>query len=380
MKVRQVFFWLHLSAGTCAGIVIFIMSVTGVLLTYERQMAEWADLRAYRIVRPHDGAERLAVEDVLERVQQQEPKAQLASVTVRAGDAPITVALGPRTLFVNPYDGTIMGEGAPGVRAFFRRVRDWHRWLGVNGEGRNGARAITGASNLVFLFIVCSGFYLWWPRTWTWRQVRSVIWFRGNLRARQRDFNWHNTAGFWCCVPLVIVVASATVISYRWSSDLVYRVAGEEPPRAAPPAAAAGARGGGVRTEGIDDLLQRGQRQVPDWRTLSVRIPRADDKTATLTIDQGSGGEPHKRSSMVLDFRSGKQEWEPFSAQSDGRRWRSLLRFAHTGEAGGLVGQTVAGIASAGGALLVWTGISLAIRRFLSWRRARPRVADERAA
>jgi hypothetical protein len=36
------------------------------------------------------------------------------------------------------------------------------------------------------------------------------------------------------------------------------------------------------------------------------------------------------------------------------------LRFAHTGELFGLVGQTVAGIASAGGALLVWTGFALA--------------------
>jgi hypothetical protein len=43
------------------------------------------------------------------------------------------------------------------------------------------------------------------------------------------------------------------------------------------------------------------------------------------------------------------------------------LRFAHTGEVAGIVGQTVAGLASAGGALLVWTGLALAWRRFRSW-------------
>ena len=34
----------------------------------------------------------------------------------------------------------------------------------------------------------------------------------------------------------------------------------------------------------------------------------------------------------------------------------------------GIAGQTVAGIVSAGGALLVWTGLALAWRRFRLWR------------
>ena len=38
MTLRKFLFWCHLAAGVSAGIVIFIMSVTGVLLTYERQI------------------------------------------------------------------------------------------------------------------------------------------------------------------------------------------------------------------------------------------------------------------------------------------------------------------------------------------------------
>lgn len=44
-----------------------------------------------------------------------------------------------------------------------------------------------------------------------------------------------------------------------------------------------------------------------------------------------------------------------------------VQRFAHTGEVAGVVGQTVAGLASLGGAFLVWTGISLALRRLRAW-------------
>ena len=59
---------------------------------------------------------------------------------------------------------------------------------------------------------------------------------------------------------------------------------------------------------------------------------------------------------------------------STGRQWRSWLRFAHTGEVYGLAGQTVAGLVSAGGVFLVWTGLALTLRRFAAWRRRRERA------
>jgi uncharacterized iron-regulated membrane protein len=73
---------------------------------------------------------------------------------------------------------------------------------------------------------------------------------------------------------------------------------------------------------------------------------------------------------------------ETFADQSRGRRLRSWLRFAHTGEYYGLAGQTIAGLVSAGGAVLVWTGIALALRRLLSWigRRRRPETQARKAA
>ena len=53
-----------------------------------------------------------------------------------------------------------------------------------------------------------------------------------------------------------------------------------------------------------------------------------------------------------------------------------ILRFAHTGEVLGLPGQTIAGIASAGAVVLVYTGLALALRRFVAWRRRG--VVDQR--
>ncbi|HJU53138.1 MAG TPA: PepSY-associated TM helix domain-containing protein, partial [Pyrinomonadaceae bacterium] len=309
--------------------------------------------------------------------------------TLRADPtAPAEVSFGREgTLFVNPYTGEVLGGGSTGVRSFFRSVTDWHRWLGASGEGtgRSIGRAITGASNFIFLFIVVSGFYLWWPRKWKKRLVRNVTWFRRGLTSRARNFNWHNTIGFWVAIPLFIVVFSGVVISYTWAGNLVYRAFGETPPapRSAPgqPPANSGPqqRGGTERRDagkpeevtagGLDRLWALAEQQQPGWQSISLRLPAATEPTAVFTIDLGNGGQPQKRSQLTLDVKTGEVvRWEPFSSQTPGRRARSWLRFAHTGEAAGIVGQAVAGLVSAGGAVLVWTGLALAWRRFRLWR------------
>ncbi|HYP28934.1 MAG TPA: PepSY-associated TM helix domain-containing protein [Blastocatellia bacterium] len=377
-RFRKIIFWCHLPVGVFVGLVVLLMSVTGVLLTYERQITLWADTRGYHAA-PAQGAARLPIEALLARVKEAEPDAQLSALTLRSDpSAPAAVGLtGGRTLFVNPYTGGVMGEGSRRVRSFFRTVTDLHRWLGVQGEGRATGRAITGACNLGFLFLVVSGFYLWWPRKWSWSQVKSVLWFKSGLPGKARDFNWHNVIGFWSAIPLFVVVLSAVVISYPWASNLVYRLSGEQPPaprQAAPPGEPA-APVVEVPLSGLDNLWARAEQQVPGWQIMSLRLAGAADAPAVFTIDQGDGGQPHKRAQLTLDRASGEVvRWEPFSSYTPGRQLRSLLRFAHTGEAAGIAGQTVAGLVSAGGAVLVWTGLALTWRRFRAWlARARPR-------
>lgn len=383
---RKVIFWAHLATGVLAGLVVLVMSVTGVLLTYEKQMLAWADLRAASIVPPSADAPRLGPEALLERVRKTEEGTPTA-VTWRARpDAPVQVAYGrEKTVLANPYTGEVV-TGATGARAFFRKVTDWHRWLGASGESRETGKMITGASNLGFLFLVLSGFYLWWPRTWTLRALRNVTWFRRGLRPKARDFNWHNVIGFWSAVPLAVIVASAVVISYPWASNLVYRVAGEAPPPPqGGPGGSGGAPGGGGRgggegrgsggaeggavLAGVDPLWAQAQAKVAGWRIFTMQVPKSPEADVVFNLDRGSGGQPQKRAQLTLERGTGREvKWEPFAKSTPGRKLRSILRFAHTGEVAGLPGQTIAGLVSLGAAVLVWTGIALAWRRLREWR------------
>ncbi len=245
MKLRTVLFWTHLTSGLVAGTVILIMSVTGTLLTFQQSVLRIVE-RSQRFVEPPAaGAARLDLDTLLERVRQAVPDAEAATVTLDSDPrVSASVALGQRgTVFVNPYTGDVLGSGSPRARAFYRSVTSWHRYLSIEGEHRATARAITGACNAAFLVLAITGFYLWWPRQWTWRHVSAVTLFRSGLRGKARDFNWHNVIGFWCAPILVVLTASGMVISYTWASNLVYTLTGS--PR---PAAAAG-RGGGPAGE-----------------------------------------------------------------------------------------------------------------------------------
>ena len=377
---RTLVFWLHLLTGVTVGIVVLIMSVTGVLLTYEKQMLRWADTRSLDGAPPSPAAPRLDVATLVDRARAASPGTPTA-VTWRAGaDSPVEVAYGrERTLFLNAYTGAVLGQGSAGTRKFFRVVNEWHRYVGREGPHRALGKSATGFANLGFLFIVLSGIYLWWPRHWTRRAVRNVTLFRRGLRTKARDFNWHNVIGLWSWAPLVIIVASGVVISFPWATNFVYRAVGESPPAARPPAPPS-RESVPLDLTGLDALVARAEQRTSDWRSLTLTLPTKPDAPATFAIDGGTGGQPQKRAELQLDRVSGNEvRWTPFSAGTPGRRLRSILRFAHTGEVLGPVGQTIAGIVTLGAVFLVYTGLALTLRRFVKWTRRRRRFGADGA-
>jgi uncharacterized iron-regulated membrane protein len=363
--MRKIFFWLHLVCGSTAAIVILIMSVTGVLLTYERQMIAWAD----RHFQSEPAGTRLSPQALLEKVTAQKDAKPNAVTFHAAPDAPVELSIGSEIVYADAYSGQVLGSASTGIRRFFRVVTDWHRWLALEGPRRQFGRSITGAANLVFLGLALSGMYLWLPRKWGWNNLRAVLWFRGGLSGKARDFNWHNVIGIWSAIPLVLVILGALVISYPWATNLVYRVAGDMPPPPAPRPATPPSPGRNPSADfaGLDRAWQQAQTNVPGWQTITWRANGGS--RISLSVAESHRGRVDLRSTVVVDRATGRLlEHEVFDRYSRGRQWRLWLRFLHTGEALGPVGQTIAGIVSAGGAVLVWTGLALTWRRYRSWR------------
>ena len=371
-RFRKIIFWCHLTAGTVAGLIIFIMSITGALLAFQPQILRFVERDMISI--PVTEQPRLSPQELFTKFREQLPKSN-ATVLMLQSDpkSPVVFTLGREgVVYQNPYTGKITGEGSKEWRIFFREVTDLHRWLSAENENRNLGRAITGACNAAFLFLAISGIYIWIPKRWIRQYLIPILFFQKGLKSRARDFNWHNVTGIWCSLLLILITATGMVMSYQWANNLLYAITGNEPP--ANP-------GGGERRSptqkalqlivpsNLNELFLNAGKQTNGWKTMSIRLGTDSKAPVSIVIDEGKSINPFGRSQLTLNATTAEVlKWEPYSQLNAGRKLRSWARYTHTGEAFGLPGQIIGFVACLGGAFLVWTGVSLALRRFRAWR------------
>ncbi|WP_428277699.1 PepSY-associated TM helix domain-containing protein [Candidatus Palauibacter sp.] len=379
--IRAVIFWLHLTVAAAAGVVILMLAVTGVVLSLEETVTGLAE-RRYSAAAP-EGAVRLSPEEIAGAAG-----FTATSLSYRSDPrAPVRVhEAHDRYARVDPYTGRVVATGPGGLERFFESVHNWHRWFNVSGGSVRRARAVTGAFNLAFLFLLLTGPILWIPRPVTRRSLANAILLRPRERGARRDLNWHQVVGIWSVLPLAVIAATGVTSSYPAVGDRVYPIVGNVVPTGAwppePSSEGAGVEGATIAETAIAEDSARGpdsarvpdpdlgavlataEAWTPEWRTLILNMPRPSDGEVRVEVRAGRAGQPHRTGVLTLDAASGTaRAWESFADDTPGRRAQQFLRYAHTGEYWGLAGQLLAGLFSLAAALMVWTGLSLAVRR-----------------
>ncbi len=388
MSFRKILFWAHLVAGVIAGLAIAIMCFTGTILAFEKELIAWAERDARVISLTDAGTPRLSVEELQRKLREARPEARPQTIVLQ-NDPTAAVAFSAgrtSTFYVNPLSGDVRQPASIAMATFMQTMVSWHRYLGLGGEvSRARGKLITGVCNLAFCVLALTGLYLWTPRTWSWRALRPAVWFTQNQTSKARDWNWHNVVGFWCAPVLIVLTLTAMPISFRWAGAMLYTLTGTEMPASGPQSS--GAPGApvtfptpapGIRAVSIDSLLATVQQQASDWQTITIRLPggpaRAADATTPpqptiFTVRETSSWPRTATTTFSLDPFAGtvlkREGYQDLPAARQARAW---TRFLHTGEALGWIGQLVAGIASAGGLVLTWTGLALAWRRFFGGR------------
>lgn len=389
--LRSVLFWFHLATGTVCGLVIALLCLTGTALAFEKELTAWSERDARRIGTPAAGATALGIEELAARVRATFPDARPGSIVV-SSDPHTAVAFTVRrteSYHANPFTGEVRRAASTGMSRFMQRMFELHRYLGFSGQdSRPRGKLVTGIANLAFCFLGLSGLVLWWPRSLSWRAFRPSIWFTQNATSRARDWNWHNTLGFWCAPVLIALTLTALPISFRWAAELTYTLTGTPLPAsgpqssgAPPPTATVPTPAADARAVSRDDLLAIVQRDLPAWQTITLRFAHQPDpaKPAPVSFTVREAGTWPRTAATTLQF-------DPFTGvllQRDGyadlpaaRKVRAWSRYLHTGEALGPWAQFVAAGASLGGVVLAYTGLALAFRRFFG--RKAP-VAPQRA-
>ena len=374
---RRILFWAHLGSAITAGVFILVMSVTGVLLTYEHQMVDRAAHRNH--IASTDASLRMDADALARIAQEISPGARPSLVFVADPTAPVTVSRGrDPAVLLSPVDGSVIRDSAAGLREFFRVVENWHRRLA--GDNTSTRAKLIDYGNLLFLFIVVSGIYLWLPHAWRWRNLRGLMFFQARyVNAKVRDFNWHHVFSFWMLIPLFVISLSGVVMSFDWANRLVYAAYGEEAPQrraaqAAPggqtaPAGTREARGASEDTSraSLESLRLAAIAQTPGWNRLT--LPAAvEGPQVDVALELKSTERRPPRQTVVLSTTDAsviRVQPPPAATQTPGQKARNWMRFAHTGEQYGMIGQTIAGIASLAACFLVYTGFALAWRRLI---------------
>ena len=381
MTVRKLFKKLHLWLSLPFGLIIMTTCLTGALLVFEKEITELVRHDSYTI--PVRKTPSLSLQSLLERVARETPDSvQITSVTIPSDfRRAYTVGLSkPRRagVLVDPYTGKIVGQS--GRLPFFTTVRELHRWLldsmKPDSEGIFWGRVIVGTSTLLFVFILLTGLFLWWPKKLKGVGKRLKISLR---QGRQRLFyDLHTVGGVYVFVLLLAMAMTGLTWSFEWYRTGFYKVFGAE--------MAEGGKGdkGPKKDKRKDAPREEGveQAKLPAsyiyWEeVVSYVIEVSEADYTEITVKDGEVevplaglGNSRAADSFRFDKKTGQMtEYKAYREAKRDKKLRGWIYSIHTGAWGGLFTRICYVLAALFGASLPLTGYYIFYQRKLGKKR-----------
>lgn len=219
--IKAALLQVHSIVGLTISLVLALIGVTGATMSFEDEIV--AALNGDLLHVEARATPMLSPDALVARLQAAGEAGKVSAVTMTsdpAGSARVRfvrddVGTRPSSLYVDPYDGRVLG--APVGEEFFGTVRKLHRWLLIPGDSRGWGRQITGVVAIGLIVMLISGLVLRWPR-----HVRSVrAWLKLNWSMRGRGFQWslHSVAGTWVMLIYLLMAITGLWWSFDWYKD-----------------------------------------------------------------------------------------------------------------------------------------------------------------
>ncbi|WP_163099207.1 PepSY-associated TM helix domain-containing protein [Peribacillus alkalitolerans] len=196
---RAIWRW-HFYAGVIFAPILIMLAVTGAIYLYKPQIQEIMYKDLYEV--KQQGNPLSANEQVI-KVQEQYPDSPITRV--RPADSPTRsteVGIDHKgenmTIFINPYNGKIMGD-LKDDSMFMEFVKKLHGELMV---GTIGDRIVELAACWAIILLV-TGLYLWFPRDKNWNGFFNIRLKQGK-RTFYRDL--HVFLGFWLSLFIILLI------------------------------------------------------------------------------------------------------------------------------------------------------------------------------
>jgi len=281
---------LHLWLGIGSGIVLFIVCLTGTILTFENEIVELADKDKYYVKKPV-GKEPLNA-DFLVAKTEQELKGKVVGIEIPQEDHKAYAFSiknkeekgRGKTYLIDQYNGEIKGTTESSTAAFFTTMMKLHRWLLIEGSA---GKIIVGISTIIFTFLVLSGLILWFPKKIrAWKQGFKIK-FSANWKRVNHDL--HNTLGFYSFILLLVMSLTGLCWSFEWYRDGMSSLLGDkvfkqrnEKPLPSNPFLA------GTNKAELASLLLKTENVLPYEGSYRVRFPA--DSAGSFIISKAKSG------------------------------------------------------------------------------------------
>ena len=377
IRLRSTLSWLHRWLGLVSGILVFLISISGAVYVFEKEIFQAVHRDLLR-VEPGTG-ERKPLSELLpvaqaalgeERkigwfVARTDPGASWSFRSRATNDSALTYfgeLEHDLEVYVDPWTGRVLGVLDRRLE-FFQLVKMFHWSLLLRTEI---GQPIVGTAVAVFVVLLLSGLWLWRPRTWAQAKAKLVPRFSGPLA--NRLWSWHAALGAWTFPVALVIALTGLVWAFETVMIVVYVVASlsvTQPDRSRPDS---GPPNGSARELVFDSVLRKSLERHPTATSVWFFPPRQDTGRAPLNT--------YVRFSETVYWNSADESWDRFSGAllksrnfRDGNRGERLVAMnydIHVGSVLGLPGKILAFLASLVCASLPVTG-------FWMWRGRRHR-------
>ncbi|HVW59205.1 MAG TPA: PepSY-associated TM helix domain-containing protein [Puia sp.] len=239
-KKKTIKYWigrLHLWLGLASGIIVLIVSITGCLFVFQKEISETIWREKYFVIPPE-----VPVQQPLSRLQEtaqavlgpdkpindittyHDPGRSWEFMAYNINDTALSyfgsVAY-YQSVFINPYTGQVTGT-RDYKYDFFSIVKSIHWSLLLNTKY---GQPIVGWSTLIFVLMLITGLVLWWPKKWTKAMRNRSFKIKWKAGFKRVNYDLHNVPGFYTLIPALIISMTGLVWAFTWFEDMVYGAA-----------------------------------------------------------------------------------------------------------------------------------------------------------
>lgn len=355
--IRQIHLWL----GLLSGLVVLIVSVTGCIFVFQKEITE-ARRPEWYFVPPGDHT--LPLDSLRHTAQAalgaghplsyivayRDPGHSWEFMTFRENDTALTIFGGMeyyQSVFLDPHTGKVTGF-RDYKHDFFSIVKYLHWSLLLNTPY---GQPIVAWSTAIFVILLVTGMVLWWPKKWTKAMRDRSFKIKWKASFRRVNYDLHNVPGFYSLIPALIIAVTGLLFVWPPATSSPPAARSTPPPTTTRPAVPPNPLDQSLRTsfESLPSAVRFGLSPASGENDAiyvsAYRAPEAYFGYDVLQFDQYSGR-------MLNHLQNTKKT-----------RMQRLVEMnydLHVGAIGGLTGKIIAFIASLICASLPVTG-------FLVW-------------